>query len=150
MTELTTLASVDLFKDLPESLLQEILAFSEVVNKKAEERIFSARDEARHLFILLEGTVAIRMRLTSRPETVTVSIINRPYRTFGWSGVVAPFHYTANADCEEDVRLLSIDGHKLMEVLERHPEQGFIVMRRMTEIISDRLRNSHMALLMTL
>ncbi|MEJ5224495.1 MAG: cyclic nucleotide-binding domain-containing protein [Anaerolineales bacterium] len=144
------LSEVELFKGLPETFLREILGFCAERNVKNGDVVFNAQDEARYLFVLLEGSVAIRVNLTSRPESVTLSYINRPYSTFGWSGVVSPFHYTATAVCDEDSRLLQIDGHRLMALLEKHPEHGFTVMRRMTEIISNRLRNSHLALLKTL
>lgn len=148
--DLQHLSQIELFKDLPEAMLADILGYCNEISKKSGEVIFNAQDEARHLFVLLEGSVAIRVNLTSRPESVTFSYVNRPYSTFGWSGVVSPFHYTATAVCDEDSQLLQIDGHRLMELLEKHPADGFTVMRRMTEIISNRLRNSHMALLKTL
>lgn len=148
--DLQHLAAVELFKDLPEPMLANILTYCIEITKKQGDVIFNAQDEARYLFVLLEGSVAIRVNLTSRPESVTISYINRPYSTFGWSGVVSPFHYTATAVCDEDSRLLQIDGHRLMALLEEHPAEGFTVMRRMTEVISNRLRNSHMALLKTL
>ncbi len=148
--DLQHLSQIELIKDLPERLMREILGYCVEINKKKDEVIFNAQDEARTLFILLEGSVAIRVGLTSRPENVTISFVNKPYSAFGWSGVVSPFHYTATAVCDEDSRLLAIDGHRLMQLLEDNPAEGFVVMRRMTEIISNRLRNSHLALLKTL
>jgi hypothetical protein len=37
-----------------------------------------------------------------------------------------------------------------MKLMEEHPEAGFKVMRRIAEIIADRLRNSRQALLKTI
>lgn len=147
---LQQLSQIELLGGLPKPMLSEVLGYCVEISRKKDEVIFNAQDEARTLFVLLEGSVAIRVGLTSRPENVTISFVNKPYSAFGWSGVVSPFHYTATAVCDEDSRLLAIDGHKLMQLLEKNPAEGFIVMRRMTEIISNRLRNSHLALLKTL
>jgi len=63
---------------------------------------------------------------------------------------VAPNHYTATAYCEEDTELISIPSDKFMEILDGHPEAGYKIMLRITQIISDRLRNSRQALLKTI
>jgi CRP-like cAMP-binding protein len=64
--------------------------------------------------------------------------------------VVAPYHYTSSAECDEDAQLLIIPAGSFMNLLEKDPASGFIVMQRITEIIADRLRNSRQALLKTL
>jgi CRP-like cAMP-binding protein len=81
---------------------------------------------------------------------VTVSFVSSPYQSFGWSGVVAPNHYTSSAECDEDSNLLIIPAEPFMDLLEQNPEHGFTVMKRIAEIIADRLRNSRQALLKTL
>jgi len=98
----------------------------------------------------MSGSIALRVNLTSRPESVTVSFVNRPHQTLGWSGVVAPNHYTASALCEEETELLVIPSDQFLQILDKYPEAGYKVMLRITQVISDRLRNSRQALLKTL
>ena len=140
----------DLFKGLPEFLLTEIAAISEEVSVKQGEFVFHEGEKANKLHFLLNGSVALRVKLTSRPESVTVSFVSMPYQSFGWSGIVAPNHYTSSAECDEDSNLLIIAANPFMKLLEENPESGFKVMQRVAEIIADRLRNSRQALLKTI
>jgi len=144
------LSKFDLFKGLPESLLKEIAALSAEVSVKKGGVIFQEGEKADKLHFLINGSVALRVNLTSRVESVTVSFVSSPYQSFGWSGIVAPNHYTANAESEEDSTLMVISAAPFMKLLEQNPESGFTVMQRITEIIADRLRNSRQALLKTL
>jgi len=139
-----------LFRGLPASLLAEIAAISEEKFLHKGEFIFREGQEAHALHFLINGSVALRVRLTSRPESVTVSFVSFPHQFFGWSGVVAPYHYTASAECDEDSSLVIIPAAPFMKLLEKDPASGFKVMQRITEIIADRLRNSRQALLKTL
>ena len=145
-----SLANFDLFKGVPEGVLEEGAKLCEEVFVQKDGYVFREGETANKLHLQVKGSIALRVNLTSRPESVTVSIVSRPNQTLGWSGVVAPNHYTASAFCEENSHLVAIPADKFMQVLEAHPEAGFKVMLRITEIISDRLRNSRQALLKTL
>jgi CRP/FNR family cyclic AMP-dependent transcriptional regulator len=144
------ISQFSLFKGLSDSLLKEIAAISKEASAKKGEYIFREGEKADQLHFLVSGNIALRVKLTSKPEHVTVSFVGKPYESFGWSGVVPPYHYTSSAICEEDSQILVVSGEKFMQILEKHPEAGFIVMRRIAEIIADRLRNSRQALLKTL
>lgn len=144
------LADFDLFKDVSEKALTEIAAISDTVKLAKDSFVFREGEKADKLHLLISGSIALRVNLTSRPDSVTVSFVNRPHQTLGWSGVVAPNHYTASALCEEDTELLVIPSDEFLKILDRYPEVGYKVMLRITQIISDRLRNSRQALLKTL
>ena len=144
------LAEFDLFKDISKDTLKEIADISETITINKDGYVFREGEKADKLHLLVSGSIALRVNLTSRPDSVTVSFVNRPHQTLGWSGVVTPNHYTASALCEEDTELIVIPSNKFMQILERHPEAGFKVMLRITTIISDRLRNSRQALIKTL
>jgi CRP-like cAMP-binding protein len=145
-----TLADFDLFRDVSKDVLGEIAVICETVKVKKDGFVFKEGGTADRLHLLVSGSIALRVNLTSRPDSVTVSFINRPHQTLGWSGVVSPNHYTASAFCEEDSELVAIPSDKFLLILERHPEAGYRIMLRITQIISDRLRNSRQALLKTL
>ena len=144
------LAEFDLFKDVSKDTLKEVAAISETVKVKKDDFVFREGELADKLHMLVNGSIVLRVKLTSRPDSVTVSFVNRPHQTLGWSGVVTPNHYTASAVCEEDSELVAIPSGKFMDILAKHPEDGFKVMLRITTIISDRLRNSRQALLKTI
>ena len=150
MTTASVLSQFGLFQDLPQQLLEEIAVISDEVEMKQGDFVFREGEKADKLHFLLNGSVALRVKLTSRPESLTVSFVSTPYQSFGWSGIVAPNHYTSSAECDEDSKLLITPAHPFIKLLEKYPEAGFKVMQRIAEIIADRLRNSRQALIKTL
>jgi CRP-like cAMP-binding protein len=138
---------MDLFSGLSEAQLAGIAAFCQEVTYAKGKMLFHEGQTAGQLFILLEGKVHLQVRLASHLDNITVEIISQPYHTLGWSGLVSPYYYTASAICQADSRLVALDGPALMQVLEADPATGFTVMRRITEIVCDRLRNTRVALL---
>ncbi|MBI3166267.1 MAG: cyclic nucleotide-binding domain-containing protein [Chloroflexi bacterium] len=144
------LSRFDLFTGLPHSLLEEIAAISREAAFKKGDVIFHEGEKANSLHFLVNGSISLRVKLTSRPESVTVSYVSISYQSFGWSGIVAPHHYTSSAECDEDANLIVIPAEPFMRLLEKNPEAGFKVMQRIAEIIADRLRNSRQALLKTM
>jgi len=150
MISMEILSQFNLFNGLPESLLKKIAELSKEVSMKNGDFVFREGEKADKLHFLLQGSVALRVKLTSRPDSVTVSFVSTPFQSFGWSGVVAPHHYTSSAECDEDSDLLIIPAEPFMKLLEKYPEAGFQVMKRIAEIIADRLRNSRQALLKTI
>ncbi len=145
-----SLAEFPLFRNLPEPLLDQIARSGEDLAFSQGDTIFKEGEQADQLHFLLKGAVVLKVKLTSRPESITVSAVSQRFESFGWSGIVPPYHYTASAICETDCKILTIPGVKLMEVLEENPAAGFTVMQRITELVSNRLRNSRQALLKTL
>lgn len=150
MISVDTLSQASMFKGLPEAFLKEVAALGREVAFKKGEFVFREGDTADSLHILMSGSLALRVKLTSRPDSVTVSFVSAPHQAFGWSGIVSPHHYTSTAECEEDTSVLVIPAEPFMKLLEKEPTAGFIVMRRVAELIADRLRNSRQALLKTL
>jgi CRP-like cAMP-binding protein len=144
------LSEFALFRNLPEELLNKVAALGEEVAYSEEDFIFREGDQADKLHFLLNGEVVLKVKLTSRPESITVSAVSQQYESFGWSGIVPPYHYTASAVCTADCKVLTIPGEGFTKLLEENTAAGFIVMRRLTEIVASRLRNSRQALLKTL
>ncbi len=150
MATTAALSEFALFRNLPEDLLEKVAKLGEEASFSQGDAIFREGDEANKLHFLLNGEIILKVKLTSRPEHITVSAVRQQYESFGWSGVVSPFHYTASAFCEEDCKVLMISGKEFMTLLDENPEAGYTVMQRITEIIASRLRNSRQALLKTL
>jgi len=144
------LSEFALFRNLPEELLDRVAALAKEEAFSQGEAIFREGEQADSLHFLLEGEIVLKVNLTSRPESITVSAVSQQHEGFGWSGIVPPFHYTASAICETDCKVLTIPGDSFLKLLEENPSAGFIVMQRLTELIASRLRNSRQALLKTL
>jgi CRP/FNR family transcriptional regulator len=134
------LASLPLFEGVPEAKLAELAPCWNEIEVKAGESIFCEGCEAEKFYILLEGNISLWMKLTSRPETLVLGVINKSGQSFGWSVIRSAGHYTASADAKEDSRILEIRGEDFRKFLESDKEIGFDIAMRMVEIISGRLR----------
>lgn len=144
------LSQASLFEGLTEGQLKAIADISEKAAGQQGEVLFWEGDPAELLYILVEGEINLFVQLSSRPERITVSVISQPYQTLGWSGLVAPNAYTASALCEVDSRLVAIDGAALTEILKDDPAMGFVVLGRIAEVMSSRMRNTRFSLIKTL
>jgi len=140
MVSLQDLTCLPLFEGVPEDYLSKYTQCWEEIEVKAGESIFCEGCEADKFYILLEGNVSLWMKLTSRPETLVLGVINKFGQSFGWSVILEAAHYTASADTKEDSRLLAIRGEDFREFLEKDKEIGFDIAMRMVGIVSSRLR----------
>ncbi len=145
-----TLRSIDLLSGLTEDQIEMLVPSTVLVEKKKDATLFNVGQEANDLYILLEGKVSIQVKLSSRPETVGIVVLQNRGQLVGWSGLIGGSHYTARALCQEDTKLLQIEGVALMKVLESNPAASFEVMREIAKVISNRIRNLQSVVLKTL
>ena len=144
------LQGFDLFGGLTEEQFEKLAMATELVEKNQDEVLFHVGEEAEDIFILLDGKVNIQVKLTSRPETVGIVVLQNRGQLVGWSGLFEGSYYTARAICLEDSRLMKVNGKKLMDVLESDQAAGFEVMREISKVISTRIRNLQSVVLKTI
>jgi len=150
MVNSAVLAGFPLFKDISPEIIEKITSFCKDHTFNEGQTVFREGEKADKLHFLISGSVALRVNIMTKPESVTVSYVSKSNECFGWSGLVSPHYYTASAFCDEDSKILTIDGEGLMDILTQNPDAGFKVMHRIANLVSDRLRNSRQALLKTL
>lgn len=139
------LSQAEFFEGLSVEQLATIADQCEEVSCRQGEVLFREGHKAERLYILSEGEIHISIQLSSRPERLTMSVIDEPGQVLGWSALVAPYQYTASALCKTDGRLLAIDGQALMQVLKQDPTMGFVIVQRLVEVIGARLRHTRIA-----
>ena len=150
MDKVEVLRKCALFEGATDELITKVADIAEEKTFALGEMIFEEGEKAQWVYILLEGKVRISIDLTSKPTYITVAMINEPNWAFGWSGIVAPYRYTATATCEMDTRALAIPGVNFEEILDQESDCSCSVMKKLAELISSRLRNSRMVLLRTM
>ena len=98
--------------------------------------LFKEGDAAKHLYILVEGTVELKIK-----GGTTVFSLNTQSDIFGWSSLVYQAQYTATALCQTDVKAIKIDTTRLNRLFDVHPEFGLTVYRRLSGVFNKRLSN---------
>jgi CRP-like cAMP-binding protein len=95
---------------------------------------------------VLEGRVALRLRIPERGERLTIVTIE-PGELIGWSAVVPPYRATVDAYATEPTRILAIDAHALRDRLAGDPELAAELLPLVLESVSHRLGASWQQLL---
>ncbi len=131
----------DLFHGLPSHIIDEVARLAVEESYPAGHLIFEAGDFAESLYILEEGIVALNYGAKGKDPIIFA--VNEPGNIFGWSALVEPNRYTAVAKCVGNSKVIRLDGVQLEHVFERHPHEGFIVMRRLAGIIASRIQTGY-------
>jgi len=142
--------TIALFDSLTDTQIDSMKAYTETISLKQGEKLFQVGQEAKNIYLLLEGKVSIQVQLSSRPENMSIVVLQKRGQLVGWSGLIEGSHYTATGNCLEDCQLLKIDGQQFLATLRQNPETGFTVMYEIAAVISQRLRNLQSVVLKTI
>ena len=144
MVSIDALRQCELFADLNDEELGKIAQICCEETHEPEEVIFGESEVAEKVYILQEGRVAVQMQLRSDLEPngdVTIQEVT-PGRIFGWSALVKQRRFTASVLALEKVKVIAIESAELNTLLEENSHIGFVVMRRLADVISSRLRRT--------
>jgi len=150
MVDKKSLAGLELFVDLPDRALAAIAAIAEKKCYAPGEVIFSPERASEWAFLLLKGTVRLTVHASSLPEPVALASLETPGQAFGFSTVVGQGHHNSSAEAVTEVEAVAIDGPRFLDYLEKDPEVGFVVMRRVARALSRRLATLRRHLLQTI
>ncbi len=149
MALIDTLSSCDLFRGLDASHLEKLANLCRASSFRKGETIFAEGDEAKELYVLVDGRVALEMEvrpLPERPSIPTAVEVVTEGETLGWSALVEPYVYTLSARCMANCRALAINGDMLRRVMADDLILGYELMKRLTKIISLRLAHTRLRL----
>ncbi|MEM4724959.1 MAG: cyclic nucleotide-binding domain-containing protein [Candidatus Hadarchaeum sp.] len=144
MVTVDQLRTCELFSELTNEELEQMLPFAREESYKAGTVMFSEGDEATTFYILQEGKVSLQYEICPQPDYCqdATILLDKPGDFMGWSSLVKPRRMTASGLCLTDVRLIAIDGKKLNELLERDSHMGFVVMKELAGQINKRLKEA--------
>ncbi len=138
--------SIEIFEGLTEEELNLIKDFCQEEQHKQGDLIFTENSAATHLYILKAGRIAVEVKVSDEKQ-VNVYTISHGGESFGWSALVEPYKFTANARCVEGSKVISIDGQKLKDAIQQDYRLGYIIMGKVSKIISTRLQNTRLQLI---
>jgi toluene monooxygenase system ferredoxin subunit len=150
MALVDTLKSSELFGGLEVSHLEEVANLCRGSSYRKGETIFNEGDEAKEIYILADGRVALEMEvrpLPDRPSIPTAVEVATEGETLGWSALVEPYVYTLSARCMTNCRVLAINGDMLRGIMADDLYLGYKLMKLLTKIISLRLAHTRLRLI---
>jgi CRP-like cAMP-binding protein len=142
------LQGFDLFENLNEDELKAVADLAHEENFEEGEVIFQEGTEARRVYLLLEGRVALRFRLPLKPPSreTTIDTMSKG-EAFGWSALVRPHRLTATAICSEPAKCLAFEREDLQRLFEENNHIGYVIMVQLSAVIASRLRDVRLQLI---
>jgi CRP/FNR family cyclic AMP-dependent transcriptional regulator len=140
------LRKIPWFKELKPELLQKLTEIAHLRHMKNGEILFREGDKEDYLYIVVEGRVALDIFIPHRGKTRIYTA--DPMDVFGWSSVTPTIHQrTAGAVCVLDGSIIGIDADKLRRACDEDHDLGYLVMRRLANIVASRLLVTRLQLL---
>lgn len=145
MVPVETLKRLDVFDGLTDFELMEVARVCDTREYPTGSIVFKENSDADKLYVLLDGRVAIQFEVGHHQEAVVHTSTGG--QAFGWSALVQPYKFTASARCMDDSSILTVDRDGLRNLLAEDCHIGFIIMEKLAEIISQRLRETRIQLI---
>ena len=159
MSEKNILQGFKFFPELTPKALNKLAAKSEELEFDTDDIVFRFEETAEHFYGLIEGEVeltlvftdrvlkteveyeqAVHARMVDQKRQIVVDYVH-PAQVFGWASIIGSGKRTVTARCTEPSRVFAIPAAELMALFEADPTMGYLLMRRMADIISKRLKN---------
>ena len=144
----SVLKGFELFNGLDDSQLSEIAKLCHIHTLEEDHLIFKEGNRAENIHLCRSGKVDITI-WTREPWNKSI-VVHRVGQgeLFGWSALVAPYTYTASAECVELGEEIRITGHELLNMMDKHPSVGYRIMTNLDTDISARLMQTRKKLSM--
>ncbi len=140
------LQKIPWFRELKPEHLEKIAAITKLCHAEAGKVFFREGDKEDFLYIVIEGRIALDIHVPHRGKVRFYTA--EPQELFGWSSVTPTVHQrTAGAVAVVNSYVACIDAEKLRQACEEDHDLGYVVMRRLANIVASRLLVTRLQLL---
>ena len=135
------------FGDFTHEELKQLAMLGEERWLSTGQVLFGEGEHAAALYFLVEGEVEIMLAL-GEPDLTLIPLSAIPVgEMLGWSALIEPRFYTASAQVSRPSRVIAFDGTKLEQVAAAQPHFCSLLMKKLAQTISGRLKDSRTQLL---
>jgi len=140
------LQTIPWFQEISPEHFGKMVDIASLVEVEANQELFREGDQEDYLYIVLQGRVAIEMFVPSRGRVRIYTA--EPMDVVGWSSVTPVVRCrTAGAQAVLPSCLIRLDASELRQLCEEDHELGYIVMRRLANVVASRLLTTRLQLL---
>jgi CRP/FNR family cyclic AMP-dependent transcriptional regulator len=137
MVSIEDLRRVVLFGGLTDQMLEELAPMVQMESIGERQVIYEPGSKADHFYSLKRGKVLLEAELAA---TLIISLgAIKPGYSFGWSALLPSATHTSYAASAEPSEILVISGANFLAVLDQDQAMGYAVMRKMVQILENRL-----------
>jgi len=134
------LKRTEFFSSLTDEQYARLAEISQPQLFRKSAPIYSKNDPPDAFFVLVEGVVRFSLHLGG--ASASAGEIIRRGDVFGWAALVeGSKSRLATAHSLTDARVLSIDGERLIELMEGDSTMGYLLMKRLNALISGDLNH---------
>jgi CRP-like cAMP-binding protein len=136
-----------IFADLDATALELIASICSIREFNAGEVIFEENSTGQQLYVIIDGEVDIQVSPESIGETpgsrlATLTTLRRG-ESFGEMSLIDRGLRSATACCaQNETAVIIIPREQLIEVCERHPKVGYLLMRNLAADLAMKMRES--------
>ena len=142
---LHALQSIPWLYELIPSQVEQLFNIAIARDLKAGEMLFEEGERHKELYILLEGQLSVEALVPAHGLVCIYTV--EPLDLIGWS-CLTPFvrQRTATARATLDCSLIAFDGKDLKSLCEQDHDLGYLIMRRMANVIASRMLSTRLQL----
>lgn len=142
----TAIKSIPWFFDLSSESMQRLNSIAEIVSFEAGDVIYYEGDQHPYFYVVLEGKVRLESFVSGRgPMPIFTA---ESLDVVSWSSLTPVVRQkTSTARVITPAKLLAFPADTLMEHCEEDCDLGFVIMRRLANIIASRLLTHRLHLL---
>ncbi len=140
---------ISIFADVEDLALEEIASFCTIRHCTSGEVLVDQKilaDDDRDLFLLVDGLVEVVAHLPEGSSSHEVRIDNLDYEVLGEIAWILGHGRSATVICSRDTEAIRVNGPAFHDYLDRHPEIGYRVIKRMLAVASRKLQDSNLLL----
>jgi CRP/FNR family cyclic AMP-dependent transcriptional regulator len=143
---INALQTIPWFQELSPEHFEKMAGVASLVEVDAKQELFREGDQEDYLYIVLQGRVAIEMFVPSRGRIRIYTAESMD--VVGWSSVTPVVRRrTAAAQAVLPSCLIRLDALGLRQLCESDFALGYIVMRRLANVVASRLLTTRLQLL---
>ena len=134
----SALKKIPWFNSLTPDHFNKTAELAHLHRAKAGEIFFREGDKQDYVYIVLEGRVALDIFVPHHGKVRFYTA--EPFDVFGWSSVTPSVRQrTAGAAAVLDSTVVCIDAEKLRQFADEDHDFGYMLMRRLTNVVASRL-----------
>jgi len=141
----STLLDLAFMQGLDADQLDRIAQIATPVQWGAGATVYREGDRDPFFYVVEAGRIALEIAVPGRGRVVILTV--GPGEMFGWSSVFHTRPKTASARTIEPVKAFALDACRLRELCDADSRLGYLLTRRILEVVAERLKATRMQLL---
>lgn len=145
MKKAQILRNTSLFRPLDDDQLKSIVELAEEKVFENNEVIFRHGELAKNLYVLLEGTVTLKITAIEDLDPMAETLDQRG-SVFGMAALTISHRYNVTAKCTRKTRALSLESGRLMAIVMQNQRTGLEVMAELAQLYLNRFNSARTAI----